>query len=78
MALSIAFQLALATATGIRFVVIDRADALDKETRKLLTALLLNSNIEQGIVLATSEESPPSQVPRGGRFVHPSKSSCGC
>jgi DNA repair exonuclease SbcCD ATPase subunit len=66
---SIAFQLALATATGIRFVVIDRADVLDNGKRKLLTALLLSSDIEQAIVLATGEESTPLQVPKGVKFL---------
>ena len=66
---SMAFQLALATATGIRFMVIDRADVLDKERRKLLTVLLWNSKIEQAIVLATSEETPPAIVPQGVRFL---------
>lgn len=66
---SIAFQLALATATGIRFVVIDRADVLDNGKRKLLTALLLGSNIEQTIVLATGEEGRPPQVPEGVTFL---------
>jgi len=65
----IAFQLALATATGIRFVVVDRADVLDNGKRKLLTALLLSSNIEQTIVLATGEEGSPSQVPEGVKFL---------
>jgi len=66
---SIAFQLALATAAGIRLVVIDRADVLDHGKRKLLTALLLSSNIEQAIVLATGEEGSPSQVPEGVKFL---------
>jgi hypothetical protein len=66
---SIAFQLALATATGIRFLVIDRADVLDNGKRKLLTALLLSSDIEQAIVLATGEEGNPSQVPEGVKFL---------
>jgi len=50
-------------------MVIDRADVLDKERRKLLTGLLWNSKIEQAIVLATSEEAPPAIVPRGVRFL---------
>jgi hypothetical protein len=66
---SIAFQVALATATGLRFIVIDRADVLDKERRKLLTALLSKSDVEQAIVLATSEEALPSIVPEGVKFV---------
>jgi DNA repair exonuclease SbcCD ATPase subunit len=64
----IAFQVALATATGIRFVVIDRADVLDRARRKVLTALLLTSEIEQTIVLATGEEPPPASIPTGVRF----------
>jgi hypothetical protein len=66
---SVAFQLALATATGIRFIVIDRADVLDRERRKLLTVLLSNSDVEQAIVLATSEEALPSIVPEGVKFL---------
>ncbi len=66
---SIAFQLALATATGIRFVVIDGADVLDKERRKLLTALLLHSEIDQTIVLATGEEPPAIAIPAGVKFL---------
>jgi DNA repair exonuclease SbcCD ATPase subunit len=65
---SIAFQLALATVTGIRFVVIDRADVLDKERRKLLTGLLLKSDLDQAIVLATGEEPPPTAIPPGVKF----------
>ena len=67
---SVAFQIALATATGLRFMVIDRADVLDKQKRKLLTALLLSSNIEQAIVLATGEEGTPPQVPEGVKFLN--------
>jgi len=65
---SIAFQIALATATGIRFVVIDRADVLDRARRKILTGLLVNSDLDQAIVLATGEEPPPLVVPQGVRF----------
>jgi DNA repair exonuclease SbcCD ATPase subunit len=64
----IAFQLALATATGIRFVVIDRADVLDRAKRKELTALLLSSEIDQAIVLATGQEPAPLSVPAGVKF----------
>jgi hypothetical protein len=64
----IAFQLALAAATEIRFVVIDRADVLDRARRKLLTALLLSSEIDQAIVLATGEEPAPASIPSGVRF----------
>ena len=65
----IAIQLAIASATEIRFVVIDRADVLDKENRKLLTALLSSSTIDQAIVLATGEEGTPSHVPEGVKFL---------
>jgi len=65
----VAFQIALAMVTGLRFVVIDRADLLDKEKRKMLTGLLLNSKLDQAIVLATSEEAPPSIAPQGVKFL---------
>jgi len=65
----VAFQIALAMVTGLRFVVIDRADVLDKGRRKMLTSLLLNSKLEQAIVLATSEEALPLNVPNGVRFL---------
>ncbi len=65
----VAFQVSLAMVTGLRFVVIDRADLLDKEKRKMLTSLLLNSKLDQAIVLATSEEAPPSVVPHSVKFL---------
>src|SRR5713226_8432470 len=65
----VAFQIALAIVTGLRFVVIDRADVLDKEKRKMLTSLLLNSKLDQAIVLATSDEVPPLGVPQGVKFL---------
>jgi hypothetical protein len=65
----VAFQLAVASTTGIRFTVIDRADVLDKLKRKLLTALLLSSDMEQAIVLATGEEDAPLHVPDGVKFL---------
>jgi hypothetical protein len=65
----VAFQIALAIVTGLRFVVIDRADLLDRERRKMLTGLLLNSKLDQAIVLATSDETPPSIVPQGVKFL---------
>jgi hypothetical protein len=49
--------------------VIDRVDVLDKERRKMLTSLLLNSKLDQTIVLATSEEALPSIVPQGVKFL---------
>ena len=65
----IAFQIALAVATGIRLVVIDRADLLDKERRRLFTRLLLQSDVDQAIVLSTGEELPPSSTPSEVKFV---------
>jgi hypothetical protein len=67
---SVAFQIALAIVTGLRFVVIDRADVLDKDRRKLLTGLLMNSGLDQAIVLATSDEAPPSIVSQGAKFLN--------
>jgi hypothetical protein len=66
---SVAFQIALATVSGIRFIVIDRADVLDKERRKLLTRMLVENDLDQGIVLATGEEPPPVVVPQGVKFI---------
>jgi DNA repair exonuclease SbcCD ATPase subunit len=66
---STAFQVALAKATGTRFLVVDRADVLDRARRKLLAGMLVNSDIDQAIVLATGEEPPPLAVPQGVKFV---------
>jgi DNA repair exonuclease SbcCD ATPase subunit len=66
---SVAFQIALAMVTGLRFVVIDRADVLDKERRKMLTSVLMNGGLDQVIVLATSEEARPSVVPQCVKFL---------
>jgi RecF/RecN/SMC N terminal domain len=66
----VAFQIALAMVTGLRFVVIDRADLLDRERRKILTGLLVNSGLDQAIVLATSDEARPSIVPQGVKFLN--------
>jgi DNA repair exonuclease SbcCD ATPase subunit len=66
---TVAFQAALAQVAGLRFVVIDRADVLDKARRKLLTGMLVNSGLEQAIVLATSEEPPPLAFPDGVKFL---------
>jgi len=61
--------MALAMVAGLRFVVIDRADALDNEKRKLLTSLLMNSGLDQAIILATGEDAPPSLLPRDVKFL---------
>lgn len=68
-----AFQIALAIVTGLRFVVIDRADLLDNTRRKLLTSLLLSSKLEQAIVLATSEDTQVGSVPDGVKFFELTK-----
>ncbi len=65
----VAFQIALAMVTSVRFVVIDRADVLDNERRRMLTNLLAKSGLDQAIVLATSEEAPPVSVPEGVKFL---------
>jgi len=65
----VAFQIALAMVTGIRLVVIDGADVLDKPRRKLFTGMLLKSDLDQAIVLATSEELPPTLIPQGVKFL---------
>ncbi|MFI5091996.1 MAG: AAA family ATPase [Candidatus Acidiferrales bacterium] len=65
----VAFQIALAMVTGLRFVVIDGADILDKKRRKMLASLLVSSKLDQAIVLATSEDAAPSIVPQGVRFL---------
>ena len=35
----------------------------------MLTGLLMNSGLDQAIVLATSDEAPPSVVPQGVKFL---------
>jgi hypothetical protein len=67
---SAAFQIALAIVTGLRFVVIDRADVLNKDKRKLFSGLLMSSGLDQAIVLATSDEAPPSIVSQGVKFLN--------
>lgn len=57
----IAFQVALAEATGLGLVIIDRADMLTNDSRRLLTAELIDSTLEQVIVLSTGE--PIEQFP---------------
>jgi hypothetical protein len=36
---------------------------------KLLTNLLLNSELDQAVVFTTSEEAPPANVPQGPKFL---------
>jgi len=42
---------------------------LDRERRKMLTGLLVNSALDQAILLATSDEAAPSIVPQGVKFL---------
>ncbi len=72
----VAFQIALVIVTGLRFVVIDGADVLDKERRKMLTSLLVKSDLDQSIVLATSEEAAPAIVPEGVKFFDLTEAVC--
>jgi DNA repair exonuclease SbcCD ATPase subunit len=51
----IAFQVALAEATGIGVVIIDRADMLLPEVRSTLTAAVMDSNLDQVFLLAAGE-----------------------
>lgn len=64
----IALQVAVAMATGVGFVVIDRADALDTESRRMLTGLLMTSGLHQAIILATGEDVPSATLPEGVKF----------
>jgi AAA ATPase domain len=66
----VAFQIALAKTTGLNFVVIDRADVLDGESRQALTQMLAASELEQAIVLSTSDAAipPANMLPAGVKF----------
>lgn len=59
---AIAFQIALAEATGVNFVVIDRSDMLLPAVRAQLARALDESNLDQAIVLCAGEplESYPN------------------
>lgn len=68
----IAFQIAISKATGLNFVVIDRAAMLDGDNRCLLTSMLMNSGLDQAIVLSTSLDYPvvvPANLPKDVKFV---------
>jgi DNA repair exonuclease SbcCD ATPase subunit len=56
---AVAFQVALAEATGVGLVVIDRADMLTPISRRALTAALLESQLDQALVLATVPDDTP-------------------
>jgi DNA repair exonuclease SbcCD ATPase subunit len=52
---AIAFQVALAMHTGFRFVVIDETDMLDGQGRGGLMQKIVNSDLDQAILLGTDE-----------------------
>lgn len=60
---SIAFQIALAEATGVNFVVIDRSDVLLPELRSTLAETLLESKLDQAIVLVAGEPGSVGRLP---------------
>ena len=66
----VAFQIALAEITGLKFAVIDHADILDDDCRQQLTAMLMEAQLDQAIVLSTAKELPPSaeSPPEGVKF----------
>ncbi len=75
---SIAFQIALAEATGVGLVVIDRADVLLPGVRSMLTDELLDSRLDQAFVLAASEDPAlPEEFPEGVAFYNLAQDSHG-
>ncbi|HEV7674348.1 MAG TPA: AAA family ATPase [Candidatus Angelobacter sp.] len=60
---SIAFQIALAEATGVNFIVIDRSDVLLPELRSTLAETLLESKLDQAIVLVAGDHAPVALPP---------------
>jgi hypothetical protein len=74
----VAFQIALAEATGVGFVVIDRSDILLPAVRAQLTEELLNSNLDQAIVMAASADATmPANLPDGVAFFNLAQNSAG-
>jgi DNA repair exonuclease SbcCD ATPase subunit len=69
---AIAFQIALAEATRVGLVVIDRADMLSPDARFTLSELLYNSELYQAFVLTTGDVSTPASaagLPPGVQIV---------
>lgn len=58
---AVAFQVALALRSGYGFVVVDRADVLDAESRGQLLTMLWKSGLEQAIVCGTDERMEAKQ-----------------
>jgi DNA repair exonuclease SbcCD ATPase subunit len=57
--IGIAVQLAIATLSGLHFAVIDELDMLDVANRGIVTQMVLQSPLEQVIVLGTREAGTP-------------------
>lgn len=65
----IAFQIALAEATNVRLVIIDRADILQPDARRFLTEALMASELAQAIVLVTGEPTGEYPEIRDVKFI---------
>lgn len=67
----VALQIALAQATGVNFVCVDRSDMLiSPELRGQLTQMLMVSTLDQAIIFAATEDrSTPEPMPEGVRFI---------
>lgn len=59
----VAFQVAIAVATGLRFVIVDEADMLDTDGRKQLVMSLIHSDLDQAIILQTDERRDKVPTP---------------
>lgn len=70
----IAFQVALATVTGFRFVVVDEADMLDSDAKSNLIRLLGRSSLDQAIILSTEDTPIKIQKP-GTAFIYLTQNS---
>ncbi len=62
----VAFQIALAEATGVKLVVIDRADLLLPGVQRFLNAALMESDLDQAFILAAKEDLELKQLPPTG------------
>lgn len=62
---SVAFQVAIAEATGVKFAVFDRSDVLLSDVRPLLSRLLMESSLEQAFVMVATNDLSPLRVPEG-------------
>jgi len=72
----IAFQVALAEATKVGFVIIDRADMLTASARNSLTGALLESGLDQVLILSTGE--PLDELPEiPGTAFYELQNECG-